>query len=180
MIDSIGTIMRKMKGTPQMSIPTLDQGNNYCDVNSMHKEMILQMFLEMRTSMRSRSEAEYIYTASAMGCFGGLAWGVAALPHRVFSLSSSLPSITAFLGIIIISEAVIKKIVTDHEKFAAIKKEEARLASMLDRIEGLKGLVPRVTLDGNCGKGYKASVNIIRASAIASSLFCISTLFVMQ
>lgn len=50
----------------------------------------LAVFSELSTAMRHQSQAEYVYTASAVASYGGICLGVAALPSdapvRVISL----------------------------------------------------------------------------------------------
>jgi hypothetical protein len=138
--------------------------------------ILLTLLKEQCDSMRARSEPEHLYTAAAVGSFGAVAWGVAALNPgkyvgRVFALR---PAFIAAVGILVVAELIRRKIVREHGEFERAKKARTVTAKKLAEFAPGKDLVPAYMMSDEEGMGYKGSVRIVIGAAFVSSLFCLS------
>jgi hypothetical protein len=138
-------------------------------------ELQIALLQELGSSLRFRSEAEHLYTAAAVGSFGAVAWGVAALvPANYLSRPFYLrPAFVAAIGILIVAALIVRKIVTEHGIYAQARAEQARIASLLESRRGSAGLIPAFMLKPEAGPGYKGSRNIVVCSAVAAAGFCL-------
>lgn len=140
------------------------------------RQLLLTLLTEQCESMRARSEPEHLYTAAAVGSFGAVAWGVAALnPDKYMQRALLLrPAFIAFVGILLVAELIRRKIVREHKEFEKAKKARAATAKKLNELVGDKALVPDYMMSEQEGMGYRGSMWIVIGAAIVSSLFCLS------
>jgi len=143
---------------------------------SIHKDLLIALLAELSTALRARSDPEHVYTAAALGSFGAVAWGVAALqPDKYVSRPyMARPAVVAGIGASIVAIAVIAKIFREHEKFAKVKVEQARILKQLSLLPGADEIVPIDMLSPKAGNGYIWSIAVILAGAVAAIAFCLS------
>jgi hypothetical protein len=141
-----------------------------------HKDVLLVLLKELGDALRSRSEPEHLYTAAAVGGFGAVAWGVAALqPDKYLSRPFYLrPAWLAAVGIFIVAAFIVKKIRREHGIYAEAKKEQARIGAILSSLEGATGIIPEYMLKEVAGPGYKGSQRIVITAAAVAACFCLS------
>lgn len=161
----------------------IDNDSAFCKfcgtpVSGFSEDKILPtLFAQITDELRSRRQAEYIYTAAALGAFGATAWGVATLAvYHPQHPSTFLhhPIGAAALGSVLIALAVNGKILSDHCKYAKMMKDlktySDRIASAF-RIDYLsKGLK-----EGKSGLGFLWSMAIVLAGGILAVWFCCSS-----
>jgi hypothetical protein len=71
----------------------------------------LEWLKEQGADLRARTQAEYLYTAAALAFYGGVCWGVGAVPK------SGLP---VAIGILIVAVLISGKIAADHRTYSRI------------------------------------------------------------
>lgn len=101
-----------------MTTPTLPSSP------SDHKDLQLNLLTELSAALRGRSEPEHLYTAAALGGFGAVAWGVAALQPEKY-LSKAIyqrPGGVAALGTLLVATAIVLKICREHREICGDKK----------------------------------------------------------
>jgi hypothetical protein len=140
---------------------------------SDHKDLQLNLLAELSAALRARSEPEHLYTAAALGGFGAVAWGVAALQPEKYSNKAMYqrPAGVAALGTLLVAIAIVMKIRREHRKFAEIKKEQARIAAQLASLPGAAEIIPKSMLSPIAGKGYIWSLVVVIAAAVATISF---------
>lgn len=134
---------------------------------------LLVVLQELGTALRARSDPEHIYTAAAVGYFGAVAWGVAALKPQDY-LSRVIwtrPATVAAVGILVVACLVVWKILHEHKNFATIKEQYARVAAILKALPN--GDVIPDQLTKRAGKGAWISVCIVIGAALPSIAFCL-------
>ncbi|MGH9549379.1 MAG: hypothetical protein ACRD3W_08390, partial [Terriglobales bacterium] len=101
------------------------------------------LLTELGAALRARSEPEHLYTAAALGSFGALAWGVAALqPESYLTRPMWMrPAVIAAIGTAVVASSVVVKIIREHYKFAEIKREQARIAKQLASLPGATDII---------------------------------------
>ena len=131
---------------------------------------------EQCDAMRSRSEPEHLYTATAVGSFGAVAWGVAALtPDKYSSRPFMLrPALIAAVGIVVVAALIRRKIVREHGEYEKAKKARIAIAAKLANLGGDAGIIPDYMTSEKEGLGYKGSIWIVAGAAAVASLFCLS------
>jgi hypothetical protein len=139
-------------------------------------DLLLVLLKEQCDAMRARSEPEHLYTAAAVGSFGAVAWGVAALRpeqnmSRVFALR---PAFIAAVGILAVAALIWRKIVRERGEFEKAKTARSVTAKKLAELAGNEDLVPTYMVSDEKGMGYRGSVWIVIGSAMVASLFCLS------
>ena len=141
-----------------------------------HKDLQLNLLMELGVALRARSEPEHLYTAAALGGFGAVAWGVAALQPEKYTSKAiyQRPAGVAAIGTLLVATTIVMKICREHRKFAEIKKEQARIAARLDSMQGAVGIIPKSMLSPTAGKGYIWSLAVVIAGAVAAICFCLS------
>src|SRR6266536_1545303 len=70
-------------------------------------EFQIAVFNELSTAMRHQSQAEYVYTGSAVAAYGGICLGIASLPS---TLPTTLFASVAGAFILVLSYAIYKAI----------------------------------------------------------------------
>jgi len=144
--------------------------------SSLHDELRLMLLTELGAALRARSEPEHLYTAAALGGFGAVAWGVAALqPDKYLDKPFyKRPAGVAALGTLFVAVAIVAKIYREHRKFAEIKKEQARIATQLASLPGAAGIIPGNMLSPVAGKGFIWSIAVVVMAAVVAICFCLS------
>jgi hypothetical protein len=87
----------------------------------------LALLAEHGAALRARSMAEYLFATAAVGSFGAVCWGVAALDNKGW-----LPAVVAAIGIVGVAATVLLKIQQDHLAYNNIKIEQIKLAEELE------------------------------------------------
>jgi hypothetical protein len=140
------------------------------------KNLQLTLLTELGANLRARSEAEHLYTAAAVGGFGAVAWGVAALqPERYLSRPCyKRPAGAAVIGISIVAVAIAAKIIREHGQYAKLRKQQAQIVKQLARLPGAEEIIHEDMQSDDAGPGYKWSLAIVIAAALAAIGFCLS------
>lgn len=136
------------------------------------KEFLLALYKDQGDELRSRSQAEHLYTAAALGAFGAVSWGVAGLPGK--SCASAIAGLVAAAGVFFVAETVIKKITGDHGNYALAKKARADISKRLTGLVNCADLIPEGAQDANTGPGYLDSIKIVHVSRWAAIAFCVA------
>jgi hypothetical protein len=139
------------------------------------KDTLLALLPEIGNALRARSEPEHLFTAAAVGGFGAVAWGVAALqPEKYLSRPVYWrPAMVAVIGILIVAGSITAKILREHGVYRKTRKEQARIAGQLASVIG-KENVPDYMLDEKAGRGFFWSLSVVVIAALAASGFCLS------
>jgi hypothetical protein len=140
-----------------------------------HQNLRLTLLTEICNALRVRSEAEHLYTAAAVGGFGAVAWGVAALrPERYLSRPSyKQPGVVAGIGILVVAALIVLKIYREHTVYADTKREQARMAGQLASLPGAARIIPQYMLEEKAGWGFILSIFVVAATAIVTAVFCL-------
>jgi hypothetical protein len=134
----------------------------------------LAVLQELGSALRIKSEPEHIYTAAAVGSFGAVAWGVAALQPEKY-LTRPLfhrPAMIAVVGILAITAAIVLKIVREHTRYVFLKAEMAKISDRLACHEGGSEIVPQFMRNPKAGPGFLYSIGVVVVSALAAAWFC--------
>jgi hypothetical protein len=159
---------------------TMDQGTT---------TYLLARLAEHGEELRSRREPEYIYTAAAIGSFGAVAWGIAALAAA--NAPTRLPAIVAAVGVFVVALTVVAKSWREHLRH---EQQRIQMAAIIARIE--QSLVDDVTSLGKAEAvgaprgfvrrcealllsrgGYFWSLIILFAGAAGAIGFCLAVAF---
>lgn len=143
-----------------------------------NRDLQLILLTDLSAAMRARSEPEHLYTAAALGGFGAVTWGVAALqPDKYFGrpLYKRPAGIAAF-GTLLVGTAIVVKIWREHKRFAEIKEDRAKIANQLASQQGATGIIPKDYLSPDPGRGDRYSLAIVIIAAFGAILFCLSVL----
>ena len=128
---------------------------------------LLAVLQELGAALRARSDAEHAYTAAAVGSFGAVAWGVAALKPQ----DGPSPTVAA-AGVLFVTCCVVWKITWDHHRFAETKQQYGLVAERLREFPN-GDIIPKRWTDP-AGKGAWISVSIVLAAAGAAIAFCLT------
>jgi len=141
-----------------------------------HKDLQLVLLKELCDAMRARTEPEHLYTAAAVGSFGAVAWGVAALkPEQYLARPFYLrPAAVGIVGILIVALGICIKILREHGVYAEAKKALCQIAKQLDSLEGASGMIPAYILKEEAGSGFRYSIAVVVSAALGAVLFCLS------
>jgi len=159
----------------------MTEDGDHVQVTHEH-ELLLTVFTDLANELRSRREPEHLYTAAAIGSFGAIAWGVAALAAAQ-GKSSFYPLLhTAFvaaLGSVIVEILVILKIKREHREYAKLREHLGEISRRLPRACGLPAEydLPLGLTSGETGPGYTGSVRIVEGAAFAAVIFCLAVWF---
>ena len=142
------------------------------------QSLLLTLFTQYTDELRARREAEHIYTAAAIGSFGAVAWGVAALAgEHLVHLPCFLfhPAIVAAIGTLVVAAAVAIKIEVEHAKYAGISEELIKHSQRISKVFNLpSGYLSKNLTSGDAGRGDLWSIGILAAGAILSIGFCLA------
>ena len=94
----------------------------------------LEWLKELGADLRARTQAEYLYTAAALALFGGVCWGVAALPKTGCWVA---------IGVAAVAVLISWKIAADHETYRTIWKARGII---IKRVEPSKPPRPEASL----------------------------------
>jgi hypothetical protein len=137
--------------------------------------LLLALLTEVGAAKRFRSEAEHLYTAAAVGSFGAVSWGIAALQSVSFKDRFwTHPALVAAVGVVIVATAVIIKLISDQNTFAKIKNDEADIADLLSQLPGAQRIVPADMRRRKPGPRRWLSPSIVGAAALAATAFCLT------
>lgn len=138
------------------------------------------IFAELSEEIRSRREPEHLYTAAAIGAFGAIAWGVATIATVTTNKNPVAfyqhPALVAAGACVILTVAVIAKIVREHKKYVDLRREQIKLAQSLaescsfDR----SNLPPGLHVGKESGPGYLWSTGVVVCAAVGAIAFCVS------
>lgn len=143
-----------------------------------NKGLLLTLLSEIGAQKRQRSESQHIYSAAALGSFGAVTWGVAALqPTNFKDRVLTHPALIAALGVLLVALVVIAKIRNDNETWGKIKADEARVAKLLSELPGADEMIPEDMMRKERGPGSRQPENVVKVAAAVAFLFCISLLF---
>ncbi|MDR3461156.1 MAG: hypothetical protein P4L76_02435 [Beijerinckiaceae bacterium] len=137
----------------------------------------LALIAELGALLRDKSQAEHFYTAAAIGSFGALCWGVAALPPDIYKTKFiTHPAMAAALNIIIVALLVIIKIKREHTKYASFKISQTDVATALENSLGNRGVIPPPMMIPGKMRGYLYSIIVLAGAALGGVIFCFSIL----
>ena len=83
----------------------------------------LEWLKELGADLRARTQAEYLYTAAALALYGGVCWGVAALPKTGCWVA---------IGVAAVAVLISWKIAADHETYRTIWKARGIIINRLE------------------------------------------------
>lgn len=131
------------------------------------------LFAEWGADLRAKSEHEHLYAAAAMGGFGAVAWGIAALqPGKYLATEAYLrPAVVAAIGTFTLAVAIVVKIYRDHGMYAKGKAKQNEIATAINSDYGQ--IVPEVMLSRS-GNGYLYSIAVVIIAGLAAVGFCLS------
>jgi len=140
-----------------------------------HKDLRLVLLKELGDALRARSEAEHLYAAAAVGSFGAVAWGVAAVQPEKYMCRSvyARPATVAAVGVVFVAVVVAAKIIREHSQYAKLRKQQARIARDLASLPGAMEIVPEDMQVEDAGPGYKWSLAVVAVAAVAATSFCL-------
>jgi len=147
-------------------------------VDGFSEDKILPtLFAQITDELRSRRQAEYVYTGAALGSFGAVAWGVAALVAAARPSSPKYwlfqPPIVAALGSLVVAVAVIFKICADHGNYAKLMTELGKYSKRVAAVFHVDYLSKDLT-EAKAGPGYRSSIYIVIAGALLAIAFSLS------
>jgi hypothetical protein len=135
--------------------------------------LLQSLLTDLTVELRARREPEYLYTAAALGSFGAVAWGVAAL-----SSTKTLggrpwwihPAVVASVGTIPVAAAVITKIIIEHSHYKGLREELARISGYIaDALAKQPNVLPTGLVSPEPRKGYLWSICVVGVSALAAA-----------
>jgi hypothetical protein len=131
------------------------------------------LFAEWGADLRAKSDQEHLLAGAAMGGFGAVAWGVAALqPGKYLDTEVYLrPAVVAAIGTFILAVAIVVKIFRDHRMYARGKAIQNDIVAAVNSDFG--EIIPEVML-ARSGNGYLYSIAVVIIAAIAAVAFCLS------
>jgi len=140
------------------------------------------MLGEMGEELRSRTQAEHLYTAAAIGSFGATVWGVGGgLNNKLADPVWSDPAFASAVGIMIVAIGVCLKIRNAHVGYEYVWKSRAEL---VDRLRAdykfVNRTIPVAIRKRRAGPGYLYSIIVVAAAALGSTFFCWSILSKMH
>jgi hypothetical protein len=138
------------------------------------RDLRLLLFAELAEGLRARKEPEHLYTAAALGGFGAVAWGVAALQPRDYIGRPvyERPAAVAAIGILLVATAVVAKIWREHTKYAENKDTQNGIASDINATCGGE-IIPQ-NMRMPAGSGWAWSIMVVIVAAFAAIAFCIA------
>ncbi len=140
-------------------------------------QLLLVLLKEQGDELRYRSQPELLYTAAAVGSFGAVTWGVAALPVTNFpDRFITHPAAIAAMGVLLVASVLIAKACRDHIKHAYAKEARADICRQIASLPNCGGIIPDALMVKELGPGYRGSVLLVGAAATSSIVFCIGTL----
>ena len=142
------------------------------------RELDLALVSILANSFLQRSQPEYILTAAALGAFGALDWGVAALHPGDFLDRPwcKRPAGVAAIGIALIASTTCVKIWREWKKYGEIKQQQATIFRRLaiDEQTIRENIPPTMLTRAGCGFLY--SIALVAVAAAATIAFCVSLL----
>jgi hypothetical protein len=153
------------------------QKNNNTPTKSVD-DLLFALLQDLGEEIRKRRDPEYIYTAAAVGSFGAVSWGVAALggisARRIISAWAT-PASVAALGTLLLAAAVMHKIYRDHDAYRKLREEQVKIAGLLATKLGVNVKdLPKQYCEVGRGLGYLWSMAVVFVAAIGAVAFCLS------
>ncbi len=139
------------------------------------REILPTLFTEVTEELRSRRQAEFVYTAAAIGSFGAIAWGVAALgPGRSIHSPCVMlhPAIVASIGAVAVALVVSVKIWSEHKRYRGGMKQLGKYSERISQVFNVT--LSEKLLSGEAGPGYRGSIWIVIVAALMAVTFCLS------
>lgn len=138
------------------------------------QQLLLTLIQEHTDELRSRREAEHIYTGAAVGVFIAVTIGVATVQptdcrHFLYV------SWAALLGILIMAGSVTAKVLVEHQKYDGLMGELKEIAENVKRhFPSGDTLLPHGFTRGHAGTGYWWSLGVLWAAAVAAAAMTVS------
>jgi hypothetical protein len=144
-----------------------------CEKEAAKREFRGILFAEWGADLRAKSAHEHLYAGAAVGGFGAVAWGVAALrPDKCLDTEVYLrPAVVAAIGTFTLVVAIVVKICRDHGMYAKGKAKQNEIATAINSDYG--EIVPEVMLSKS-GNGYLYSIAVVIIAGLAAVAFCLS------
>jgi hypothetical protein len=138
-----------------------------------NKDPLLVLLSEVGSQKRHRSDSEDLYSAAALGSFGAVTWGVAALQSESFKGPIlTHPALIAAIGVLLVAGVVVAKIRDDSATWGKIKADEAMLAGLLSLLPGATEMIPPDMTRRERGPGRWHAERVVCVAAIAATTFC--------
>jgi hypothetical protein len=157
------------KTSPPKSYPSRRAANS--------REALITLFNDIREELRSRREAEYLYTAAVIAAYGAVIWGMAVIASSTRAMHDIPlyvhPATYAAFGCVILAKVVIDKIRSDHENY---KKIFTDMTNIYQELLSSFKLIDHLKFPPEAGLGFRGSVKIVIGGALAAILFCIIAL----
>lgn len=128
----------------------------------------------LANSFLARAQPEYLLTAAAVGAFGALDWGVAAL-HPADYVNRpwcKRPAGVAAIGIALIAIVICAKIWREWKKYGEIKEQQAGILRRLAIDEQTLRNIPPPML-APAGYGFLGSIAVVLVAAAVTITFCV-------
>lgn len=129
----------------------------------------IAVFNELSAAMRHQSQAEYVYTASAVAGYGGICLGVASLPTTV---PVAWVSGTAAVFILGLSWAIYKAISHNCGIYKAIQVSRTEVVGALKAAVKDGAFIPAVWTETPNPIGVKRAYAILLISTAGAVAFC--------
>lgn len=138
-------------------------------MNDPSVELKLAVFNELSTAMRHQSQAEYIYTASAVASYGGICLGVAALPSDA---PVELISWGVALFVLTLSVAIYRAIAHNCAIYKKIQHARLTVARSLD--DQPSSIIPDAWLDEPNPTGVNKAYAILFVTTFGAVAFSVA------
>lgn len=142
-------------------------------------EFLTALLADMGSEVRSRREPESILTAAFVAAAGAAIWGVAALNIPAPKPSWWChPAIVGAIGIVILSIAVVIKIIREYITYKEARMEQGIIANKIIKLLGEEpSLLPKGLANAKARSGHRYSVGIVIVAGLAAVCFCLSIYF---
>jgi len=121
--------------------------------------------------MRHQSQAEYVYTASAVAGYGGICLGVASLPSTV---PVGWVSWTAAAFILALSFTIYKAISHNCGIYKRIQESRTEVVRSLAAASKNSSFIPDVWMKPPNPTGVRRAYSILSVSTAGATAFCIA------
>lgn len=132
----------------------------------------LAVFNELSSAMRHQSQAEYVYTGSAVASYGGICLGVAALPSES---PVRIISVGVAIFALVLSFAIYRAI--SHNCAIYKKIQESRVKVVRSLATEDSDFIPAVWLAAPNPIGVKRAYTILSVATLGAVVFALERAF---
>lgn len=134
--------------------------------------ILMEVYRDIREELRSRRQAELVYTAAAIAAFGAIAWGMASILASAITHPPVLSRSRIFASFFCVGVAIpiIIKIIAEHNKYKTIFLQMAELVNKLNTLYPIRQFLPSAKASG---PGFWGSILIVLLGALSAIAFCL-------